>query len=78
MSHFKQFTLVHSMYSKRSIVIGEHYQLPLEWGKEKKVDDSSLKHRFQYLLCLTPSQALQSVWQSTREETSQKIHGTVP
>lgn len=48
MSHFKQFTLVHSMYSKRSIVVGEHYQLPLEWGKEKKVD-SSLKHRFQYL-----------------------------
>lgn len=37
------------MYSKRSIVVGEHYQLPLEWGKEKKVDDSSLKHRFQYL-----------------------------
>lgn len=57
MCHFRQFTIVCYAQSRKSIIAGEHYQLPLEWGKEKKnknkkqhqSHNSPLRNRFQYL-----------------------------
>lgn len=56
MCHFRQFTVVCYAQSIKSIITTEHYQLPLEWGKEKKNKNKQhqshnfpLKNRFLYL-----------------------------
>lgn len=84
-SHFRQFTTVHYMWSRRSIVVGEHYWLPLEWGKKTPKNVTILPWNTDFSIFTplsitgpTSNVAHGQGWHSRREETSQEIHYTVP